>query len=376
MGGKTRSALLHSALELFSRHWYETVSVAEICRNAGLSNGIFYRYFANKEKIFRTLLDDFITSLEESLENIGGSTPSEALEQFLHVIAEINTHSAAALTVFREGQYRFPEYERRLRRMYTLTLNRLLDREIEPAEYLYITAGIRFLIYRALQTGVAVRVDEVRNIIFKGVFTLPVRNTVDIFLPPRSSSREEDGIGNEEHNTRGELMSSGMRLFGEKGFYNVNVYEIAREAGFSVGTFYLYFPGKEAFLSKIVDLIGLFTRRFISMNLLSGCNRLETELRGMFLFLHYFASRRHYYEIVREAEFVVKDTVRRYYDAFAEGYRKNLTDVRPYDSYTLSNALIGISHYLGIETLFTHPDLDSEKTILQLGHYLLHGLEI
>ncbi len=93
------------------------------------------------------------------------------------------------------------------------------------------------------------------------------------------------------------------------------MYEIAREAGFSVRTFYLYFDGKEAFISEIVDLIGRRTRHFISQNLNQGLNRLEQELQGMFLFLNYFSKNRNYYEIVREAEFVVSAKVIEYYQS-------------------------------------------------------------
>ncbi|HEX7579510.1 MAG TPA: helix-turn-helix domain-containing protein, partial [Thermoanaerobaculia bacterium] len=35
--------LLAAAVGLFAKKWYGTVSVAEICLAAGLSNGVFYR---------------------------------------------------------------------------------------------------------------------------------------------------------------------------------------------------------------------------------------------------------------------------------------------------------------------------------------------
>jgi len=44
----TEDRLVAAAVGLFSRKWYGTVSVAEICRAAGLSNGVFYRYFDGK----------------------------------------------------------------------------------------------------------------------------------------------------------------------------------------------------------------------------------------------------------------------------------------------------------------------------------------
>lgn len=369
---QTREALLRSALDLFSRRWYETVSVAEICRESGLSNGIFYHYFRSKESIFRELLDDFILSLEGTLQGVPGIGPSGALAGFLAAVAEAGKTNGPMLAVFREGQYRFPEYEARLREMYIRTLRHMYGRDIGPAEYLYITSGVRFLTNRTVQTGVPVRLDQVRHFVEQGVFRESIRREDIIFLPPVHQVPEQ---GREEDGTRFKLLNAGIALFGEKGFHNVNVFEIAKKAGFSVGTFYIHFTGKESFLSEIVDLIGRYTRHYITLNLDPRLNRLETELRGMFLFLHYFSSRRHYYEIVREAEFVVKDTVRAYYDRFAGGYKKNLPEIPGYDFYTLSNALIGLSHYLGIECLYSRPGLDSRRIILDLGEYLQHGLE-
>jgi Transcriptional regulator len=49
----SKGRLVQAAIEQFSAKWYGTVSVAEICRAAGLSNGLFYRYFQSKEEIFQ-----------------------------------------------------------------------------------------------------------------------------------------------------------------------------------------------------------------------------------------------------------------------------------------------------------------------------------
>ena len=39
---KTLEKLIDASRDLFSSKWFETVSVAEICREAGVSNGVFY----------------------------------------------------------------------------------------------------------------------------------------------------------------------------------------------------------------------------------------------------------------------------------------------------------------------------------------------
>jgi AcrR family transcriptional regulator len=238
-----------------------------------------------------------------------------------------------------------------------------------------VTSGVRFVTIRSLYDQLRPpllqprRQEAVQGMIEKGVFRLPLRDPGRIFVrdPRRLEERERD-------RTRDRLIEAGIELFGDKGFYNVNVYEIARAAGFSVGTFYLHFPAKESFLSEIVALIGRRTRRFITINLDPALNRLETELQGMQLFLAHFASNRNYYEIVREAEFVVNDAARLYYDRFEQGYLKGLRDTREFDPRTMANALLGLSHYLGIETFFSRTIRDPEAVILVLGRFLGEGL--
>ena len=372
---RTREALLESALELFSTRWYETVSVAEICRHAGLSNGVFYRYFRGKQEIFKELSERFLVSFRRDFADVSGATVSRRLERFLSIIMGAGARYRRSITVFREGQYRFPEYEKNLRALYLEALTAVYQREISESEYLYLTSGARFVTIRSLYSQLPPQVpaleqrQAVQGMIETGVFRVSVGDPGRIFV--RNPRRLEEP---DRDRTRDHLIEAGIALFGEKGFYNVNVYEIARAAGFSVGTFYLYFASKERFLSEIVGLIGRRTRRFITINLDPGLNRLETELQGMQLFLVHFSRNRNYYEIVREAEFVVNESARQYYDRFEQGYLKGLQDTRGFDPRTVANSLLGLSHYLGIETFFSGTILDPEAVILDLGRYLSEGI--
>jgi AcrR family transcriptional regulator len=69
-----RDRILHAALRLFHQKGYFNTSVHEIREKAGVSIGLVYRYFANKEKIaeavYSELLQDSIANLEQiSTEN-------------------------------------------------------------------------------------------------------------------------------------------------------------------------------------------------------------------------------------------------------------------------------------------------------------------
>jgi AcrR family transcriptional regulator len=71
------------------------VLIAEICRSAGLSNGIFYGYYEGKEAIFRELLERYLAILSKRLAGLAGDTVEQR----------------------REGQYWFPGYEKSLRQI-------------------------------------------------------------------------------------------------------------------------------------------------------------------------------------------------------------------------------------------------------------------
>jgi AcrR family transcriptional regulator len=365
----TKNLLLSSALQLFSRRWYETVSVAEICRHARLSNGIFYRYFRSKEQLMRELLEGFLQALRESLQELPGRSVAERLRAFVARVIETETSARELLCVFREGQYRFPEYEGSLRSLYTESLARVYGRNLNEAEYVYLAGSLRFMISRSLSGRLALDAELITSMLLGGIFERPMGEPGRVFRsgvqPPPAEPAES---------SRERIMAAGSRLFGEKGYFNVNVFEIARAAGFSVGTFYVHFGSKERFLSELVRLIGHRTRQFISSNLDSSLNRLERELQGMYLFLSYFRHDRHYYEIVREAEFVVDAEARSYYDRFEEGYMRNLEQIRWPDRRLVANALMGIAHYLGIEVLYCETIAEAQNVLVSLGRCLYAGI--
>ena len=370
---KTKDRLIESALESFSERWYETVSVAEICRNANLSNGVFYRYFKDKEEIFKEILDIFLKDLSENLEHIKGESVTQRLDYLFNAIVNSGVKFKRMVSVYREGQYRFQEYEKKLADIYKKGLSEVFKKDISEAEYLFGACGIRFLSIRSLYKHI-VLVNKIllqgEKMVLNGIFSNQVNNYEKIF---DFDAKQLEAV--QETTSREKLISAGMELFGEYGYYNVNVYDIAKKAGFAVGTFYIYFDSKEEFMSELIDIINSKTRHFISQNINHSLNRIEQELQGMYLFLKFFEDKLIYYQIVREAEFVVNGKVKDYYDNFEKGYLKNLKDVKDYDYSAVANFLVGISHYLGIQTLFNRSAEDKKSIIKELGTLLYSGME-
>ena len=82
----SKERLILSSIDLFSRKWFGTVSVAEICRNAGLSNGLFYKYFKDKEAIFKEILDLVIAKISSAVAQVAGESALERLTSFIDII--------------------------------------------------------------------------------------------------------------------------------------------------------------------------------------------------------------------------------------------------------------------------------------------------
>jgi AcrR family transcriptional regulator len=377
---ETARRLTEAAIACFSRKWYGTVSVAEICREAGLSNGVFYRYFDGKEALFKEILGQVLSGIREVVESVGGATPRDRVEALARALFRFTGSRGDLISVFREGQYRYFDYERRLVDIYMRGLSRALGREIGPAEYLFVFGGLRFCAIRWAAKASPLEPRAVEAILVRGLFPGLAFDPEKVFggaATPLPVALEE-GV-------RERLLRSGRRLFGEKGFFETNIHEVTGGAGLSVGAFYTHFESKEAFYAELIALVGRDIRGFISRNLnLRGrgasLNALELELRGLWLWLVYLSIDKNCYNIVREAEFILPGSVRDYYGAFIDGYLRRpaglrLSDASPgMDETTAIEFLLGLAHYLGMEAAFDQSPLNARALIESLGTYLVRGM--
>ncbi|KAF2956895.1 TetR/AcrR family transcriptional regulator [Marinitoga sp. 38H-ov] len=368
MKKNVKEKLIDSAIELFSKRWYETVSIAEICRNAGLSNGVFYNYFKNKQELFEYLLENLLKIFKKEFYNYNGSNKKEKLISFFEIVFEAAKKYKPLVTIFREGQYRFPKYEKELREIYIDILEKILEKEVDEVDYIYIIGSLRFLGIMSSYDWVNLDKYTFYDLMFNGIFYNNINH--DLFNLNIEECLEQ------QINTKQLLINAGIELFSQKGYHKVKIFEITNYVGLAVGTFYIYFSSKEDFLKEIVRQISYKTRLFISKNIPKHLNRLEKEIVGIYLFLEFFSKNRNYYEIIRESEFVVKDEVKKYYEAFLNGYLNNLNDIKNDNKKIVSMFLMGISHYTGIEYLFENTFKDKKAFLLSLSNYLKDGINL
>ena len=369
---RTEERLLTAAVGLFAKKWYGTVSVAAICREAGLSNGVYYRYFDSKETLFRRILQHILEMIRDAVAAPRGSTQRERLHSLVHAVVGFSRDHPDLVAVFREGQYRFFEYERSLVAIYQQSLASALGRDMGLPGYLFAFGGLRFCAIRSALHGVDINSDDLEPIICKGLFRGMSFDADKVFAG--SATPLPVAL---EVSTRERLLRAGKRLFAEKGFFDTNIHEVTDRAELSVGSFYSYFESKEAHLTELVRLIGHDVRVFIAKNLPPGdgsrLNRLERELRGLWLWLVYLSIDKDCYPVVREAEFVVPAAVLEYYGHFVDGYRKNPEGNGDADERTAIEFLLGIAHYLGIESAFDTSPSNARAAVETIAGYLSSG---
>jgi len=85
--GDVRALIENSALRVFSSRGYDSASIAEIARDAGVSTGNVYVYFANKQALYRAVMDPSIGKelgklLQRELSSFR-KAPSEELVDFV-----------------------------------------------------------------------------------------------------------------------------------------------------------------------------------------------------------------------------------------------------------------------------------------------------
>jgi len=63
----THEEIMKAAAVEFSRSGYDAASVADICKEAGVSKGAFYHHFPSKQKLFLSIMQDWLKGIDKQL---------------------------------------------------------------------------------------------------------------------------------------------------------------------------------------------------------------------------------------------------------------------------------------------------------------------
>ena len=194
----------------------------------------------------------------------------------------------------------------------------------------------------------------------------------------RLSRREKEKLMH-----RRQMLDTSLKLFSEKGYHNVTMYEIAEEAEFAIGTLYKFFKNKEDFYKALMMEKAEEYHRILG-DVLSREDDVPTVLRDYVaakaeMFADDLATVRLYFAETRGASFNIKagldQDILKLYNKLIEqltsvmerGVRKKV--LRKLDPYYMATALEGIANAFlltWLENPEEHPYKSNVPVIMDL----------
>jgi AcrR family transcriptional regulator len=91
-----RRQLLDASARIFTERRYDEVSMSEIAAAAGISKGLLYHYFTNKQELFRATLEDAARDIAVRIEPDESLAPAERVSRSLDAYLDwIESHEAS-----------------------------------------------------------------------------------------------------------------------------------------------------------------------------------------------------------------------------------------------------------------------------------------
>ena len=136
---RARQEIFRAAMEEFGTHNYDEVTMESICANHGISKGMMYHYYANKDDLFLLCVQDTFQALGEEVARgagkLEGQPPGDAIRNFFMIREYYFQQHPKRRKVFENVMFRAPQHLendiRELRRPIRELNRRFLDRIVE-----------------------------------------------------------------------------------------------------------------------------------------------------------------------------------------------------------------------------------------------------
>jgi AcrR family transcriptional regulator len=122
-----RRLLLDLGAQLFTRHAYDEISMAQIAREAGISKALLYHYFPSKQDYFVATLASGAEELRALVEPDPGLPPAEALMAAVDAYLRWIDDNAAAYSKLLQSAATVPEVRELVEGVRTTTVERILE---------------------------------------------------------------------------------------------------------------------------------------------------------------------------------------------------------------------------------------------------------
>jgi AcrR family transcriptional regulator len=200
---QTRAHLLEAGHRVFVEKGYYATRVADIVKEAGVSHGVFYRYFDTKTQLFRLLAEGASNQLGAALDTLpdlfapGARNTSRELRDWLERYADSYTAEAAIFTMWAEAISRDHDLvpvsaalidESRVRLAKALSGRGWGDAEADGLVLLVLVDAMT-----AQRGSTATRIDQYAPIIERGLLTAPGATRPVKATAKRTAKRSANG---------------------------------------------------------------------------------------------------------------------------------------------------------------------------------------
>ncbi|SBS70468.1 Regulatory protein TetR [uncultured Microbacterium sp.] len=179
--------------------------------------------------------------------------------------------------------------------------------------------------------------------------------------------------------TRRKLLEAAEVVFAAVGYHEASIVKITERAGIGLGTFYLYFDGKQQIFEELVVDLNRRVRHSMAEAMAGAANRIEAERAGFEGFFRFTAAHPALYRVVREAEFVSPETLRLHYTRIVEGYEAGLRAAQDggdvddrLDPEVTAWALMGAGELIGMRFLLWERDADGKPPVAMPAEVIDH----
>lgn len=368
----TKDKIINASINLFYDIPYADVSLLEISKTANISNGIIYKYFKNKEDLFKFLLEMISNKIENKLKYISSNTLEDGLRIYIEKNLEITREEYKLIKIFREGQYRFIEFEHRIKKAYLKSLESIFQRKLNKYEIMYILGAIRYINISFSSRNLKLDVKFLVNILLNGfskekIFSIENISEMELYQRKRLNT----------NNKKYQLLKKGELLFGMREYHDVKIKDLAKAMDISVGSFYSFFPTKDIFLNEIIDHLKKEILFLVKDNYNKDLQTNELHTMYLFLFLEYYKESSFKYKLLRDIEFLHFDIYIDFLNNIESFYISTLhKNINNFDEKRIiSNLLLGIQHYMIIEIFFTKEIKDSNLLLKEISKLFTFGIK-
>jgi len=390
-GEETKKRIIKAAIKIFKENGFKNSSVLKIAEIVGLKNSTLYRYFKNKKDLYNFIIRDFEKKLIKRVnEKLQPHIEIEKrVEVFIEEYIKFIKENKDIFDIFREAEFVNIDLSREFYDKVTGILNKILKDKVHNGNTEILSYSIIGSIYFLILNYIfwerkdldKEKISSILYFIFNGI---DKKGDFKPYLLKEKDYAED--YEKKEFSTKGEktkelILKSSEKLFGKKGYSNTHISEIAKASKVGIGTIYLYFKTKKDILLEVVHFINKSLRDYINIYIKDYTDRRDIENAGFQAFFFLFKNMGFRYRIVRESEFIDRETGIWYYKRLAIAYTKRLTEgiekgiISDINPEILSYSLMGIGHTIGMkEFVFKKNGEIDKNTVLTVLNFIMHGL--